>query len=201
MSSWLRDLPFYTWAESKCPKGAKKDVALWVCVWPVCNFSLVLWIQEKTTEFLMTFAESFLDVLVLKVYMNLDVNGMFVCVWHVWHMRSFASTPWAQQMCSTQCIWWMKLFESSNPCAMLWGKTRENLRRLGQCLEGSTMCRTPIRSSISQSKWNEPAIFIVCKLVWTGLGKGDSWNFYRKLMLIFRVDGDKGIEIERVFQI
>ena len=44
-------------------------------------------------------------------------------------------------------------------------------------------------------------IFIVCKLVWTGLGKGDSWNLYLKLMLIFRVDGDKGIEIERVFQI
>ena len=63
---------------------------------------MVLWIEEKAC------IESVL------------VPGCHVCVCenggHVRHMRSFASTPWAQQMCSTQCIWWMKLFESSNPC-------------------------------------------------------------------------------------
>lgn len=36
--------------------------------------------REHHRIFHMTFAESFLDVLVLKVYMHLDVNGMFVCV-------------------------------------------------------------------------------------------------------------------------
>jgi hypothetical protein len=25
MTPWPRDLPFYTWVESKCPKGAKKE--------------------------------------------------------------------------------------------------------------------------------------------------------------------------------
>lgn len=59
--AWLRDLPFYTWAESKCPKGAKKDVALWACgsCWQVCNFEDI--------------CMSFLDTACLCIY-------IYICV-------------------------------------------------------------------------------------------------------------------------